>query len=69
MQNVITLGQPLLGEKYVAQKRKKEKKKNNTKYSGHSVPQQRPRAAQLTHTRMHSARTNILTTTNYDNQV
>ena len=32
MQNFITLPQPLLGEKYVAQK---EKKKNNTKYSGH----------------------------------
>ena len=45
MQNFITLGQPLLGEKYVAQKRKKRKKKNNTKYSGHFVPQQRPRAA------------------------
>ena len=42
MQNFITLGQPLRGEKYVA---KKEEKKNNTKYSGHFVPQQRPRAA------------------------
>ena len=44
MQNFITLGQPLLGEKYVAEKEKKEKI-NNTKYSGHFVPQQRPRAA------------------------
>ena len=42
MQNFITLGQLLLGEKYVAQK---EKKKTNPKYSGHFVPQQRPRAA------------------------
>jgi hypothetical protein len=32
MQNFITLGQPLLGEKYVAQKEeKKKRKKNNTK--------------------------------------
>ena len=45
MQNFKTLAQPLLGEKYVAQK--KEEKKNNTEYSGHFVPQQRPRA---THT-------------------
>ena len=43
MQNFITLGQPLPGEKYVAEKKKKNK--NNTKYSGHFVPQQRPRAA------------------------
>ena len=43
MQTFITLRQPLLREKYVAEKRKK-KKKNNTKYSGHFVPQQRPRA-------------------------
>ena len=43
MQNFITLGQPLLGEKYVAQK--EEKKKNNPKNSGHFVPQQRQRAA------------------------
>ena len=43
MQNFITLGQPLLGEKYVAQK--KERKKNNPKNSGHFVPQQRLRAA------------------------
>ena len=45
MQNFITLGQPLPGEKYVAEK--KEKKKNSTKCSGHFVPQQRPRAAHL----------------------
>ena len=44
MQNFITLGQPLLGEKYVAQK-KERKKKNNPKNSGHFVPQQRLRAA------------------------
>ena len=43
MQNFKTLGQPLLGEKYVAQK----KEKNNPKNSGHFVPQ-----------RTHSARTN-----------
>ena len=42
MQNFIILGLPLLGEKYVAQKERK--KKNNIKYSGHFVPQQRPRA-------------------------
>ena len=29
----------------MAQKEKKEKKKKNTKYSGHYVPLQRPRAA------------------------
>jgi hypothetical protein len=40
-----TLEQPLLGEKYVAEKRKKEKKKNNNKYSGHFVSQQWPMAA------------------------
>ena len=44
MQNFQTLAQPLLGEKYVAEKEKKIKK-NNTKYSGQFVPQQRPRAA------------------------
>jgi hypothetical protein len=38
MQNFITLGQHLLGEKYVAWKRKKEKRKNNPKNSGHFVP-------------------------------
>ena len=43
MQNLITKGQLLLVEKYVAEKERK--KKNNTKYSGHFVPQQRPRAA------------------------
>ena len=42
MQNFITLGQPLLGEKYMTQKRKR--KKNNPKNSGHFVPQQHPRA-------------------------
>ena len=42
MQNFITLGQPLLGEKYLAQK---EKKKNNPKNSGHFVLQQCQRAA------------------------
>ena len=42
MQNFITLGQPLLGEKYVAEK--KEEKKNNSKNSGHFVPLHRPRA-------------------------
>ena len=41
MQYFITLGQPLLGEKYVAQKEKKIIPKN----SGHFVPQQRLRAA------------------------
>ena len=49
MQNFITLGQHLLGEKYVAQKERKRKKSNNTKYSGHFFPQQRPRAAQALH--------------------
>ena len=44
MQNFITLEQALLWEKYVAQKEKEKKKKNNTKYSGHFVPQQPPRA-------------------------
>ena len=43
MQNFITLGQPLLGEKYVAQKERR--KKNNPKNSGHFVPLQRLRAA------------------------
>ena len=42
MQNFKTLAQPLLGEKYVAQK---EEKKNNPKNSGHFVPQQRLWAA------------------------
>ena len=42
---LITLAEPLLGEKYVAQKRRKERKKNNPKNSGHIVPQQRLRAA------------------------
>ena len=41
VQNFITLRQPLPGEMYVAQKKEK---KNNTKYSLHFVPQQRPRA-------------------------
>ena len=36
MQNFTTLGQPLLGEKYVAVKEKK-RKKNNPKNSGHFV--------------------------------
>ena len=44
VQNFITLGQPLLGEKYVTQKEKK-RKKNNPKNSGHYVPLNRPRAA------------------------
>ena len=44
MLNLITLGQPLLGEKYVAEK-KEERKKNNHKNSGHFVPLQRLRAA------------------------
>ena len=41
MQNFISLGQPLLGEKYVAEKKEK---KNNHKNSGHFVPLQRLRA-------------------------
>ena len=46
MQNFITLGQPLPGEKYVAEKRKERRRKNNnTKYSGHFVPLQHLRAA------------------------
>ena len=44
VQNFITLEQPLLGEKYVAEKRKK-KIIPTTKYSGHFAPQQHPRAA------------------------
>ena len=36
MQNCITLGQPLLGEKYVAQKEKKRKKKNTARAEGGS---------------------------------
>ena len=43
MQNFITLGLPLLREKFVAQKRKEEK--NNLKNSGQFVPQQRLWAA------------------------
>jgi hypothetical protein len=42
VQNFITLGQPLLGEKYVVER---EEMKNNNKYSGHFVPQQGLRAA------------------------
>jgi hypothetical protein len=42
VQNFKTLGQPLLGENYVAEKKKEQ---NNTKYSGHFVPHQRPKAA------------------------
>ena len=42
MQNFIALGQPILGEKYVAEKEKD--KKNNHKNSGHFVPLQRLRA-------------------------
>jgi hypothetical protein len=55
MQNFISLGQALLGEKYVTEKKRnkesrgKKKKKNNNKYSGHFVPQQRPRAAHALH--------------------
>jgi hypothetical protein len=40
VQNIITLGQPLLGERYVAQKKEeKEKEKNpkNRKKERHSV--------------------------------
>jgi hypothetical protein len=44
MQNFGTLGKPLLGEKQVARKRKKEKK-NNHKNSGHFLSLQRPWAA------------------------
>ena len=43
MQNFRTLVQPLLGEKYVAHKRKKERK-NNPENSGHFVLQQRLKA-------------------------
>jgi hypothetical protein len=39
VQHFKTQRQPLPGENYVAQK------KNNTKYSGHFVPQEHPRAA------------------------
>jgi hypothetical protein len=50
MQNFITLGQPLLGEKNVVQKKegkKKERKTNNTpQNSEHFVPQKLLRAAQ-----------------------
>ena len=38
MQNFKTLGQPLLGEKYVAQKRRR-KEENNPKNRGHFVSQ------------------------------
>ena len=40
--NFITLGQPLMGEKFVTWK---EEKKNIPPKSGHYVPLQRPRAA------------------------
>jgi hypothetical protein len=46
MQNFITLGQPLLGEKYVAEK---ERKKNKNKNSGQAATQH-----------MHSAWTNLI---------
>ena len=45
MQNFITPGQTLLGEKYVAEKEEKKRKENNPKNSGHFVPQQHLRAA------------------------
>jgi hypothetical protein len=45
MQNFITLGQPLLGERYEAEKKEEEQKKINNKYSGHFVPQQYSKAA------------------------
>ena len=41
MQIPRTLEHPLFGEKYVVEKERKKEKKNNTKYSGHFVPQQR----------------------------
>ena len=46
MQNFITLGQPLMGEKYLARKEEKKEKKNNPKNSGNFVPLQRLRAVQ-----------------------
>ena len=48
MQSFITLGQPLLGEKYVEQKT--VGKNNNHKNSGHFVPLQCLRAAHTLHT-------------------
>ena len=55
MQNFLTLGQPLLGEKYVAQKRKKKRRKIipnivDTLFRSNAQGQ-----------RMHSARTNYFT--------
>ena len=50
MQNFTTLGQPILGEKYVTRKerrkegKKEERKKNNAKNSGHYIPGAMPRA-------------------------
>ena len=45
MQNFITLGQPLLGEKYVEEKEIRKRKKNN----GHFIPLQRLSAAHALH--------------------
>ena len=45
MQNFITIGQPLLGEKYVAEKIQKAMIAQNHKNSGHFVRLQRLRAA------------------------
>ena len=42
MQNFRTLGQPLLGEKYVT------KKKNNPKISGHYIPAATPKGSTRT---------------------
>jgi hypothetical protein len=44
VQNFITLGHNPSGRKVCGMEKKKEKK-NNTKYNGHFIPQQRPRAA------------------------
>ena len=35
--NFNFLGKPLLGEKYVEERKKERKKKNNAKFSGHYV--------------------------------
>ena len=46
MQNFITLGQPLLGEKYFTQQEERRKKeRNNPKNNGHYIPAATPKGS------------------------
>jgi hypothetical protein len=55
----MTPGQPLLGEKYVAQKEEKKIKRNILKNSEHFVPQQCLRAAHALRSDQHPLEDNL----------